>query len=187
MRSFCLFLGLALAFAACQRPPAAPTVAPIISHDSIFPFPQAWEGKWYGDLIIYANAQEVQRVPMQLHILPLDNGRHTWGIIYGPDTIQGLRPYELRPKDPSRGFYQTDEQNGIVLEDFLHGNALYSRFEVMGNLLLSIYERTPEGITFTIVSGSSQAISSTGGQADSIPEVKSFYLPSVQKAYLRRR
>ena len=105
-------------------------------------FPNSWAGKWKGDLNIYNATGLAQSVPMELHILPVDSTDYfTWTIIYGPDRQAGLRPYLLKPVDQEKGVYSIDEQNTIVMENFLLGNKLYGRFEVMGNLLLSTVEK----------------------------------------------
>jgi hypothetical protein len=125
-----------------------------------------------------------------LHILPLDSaGRYSWTIIYGEDKEAGRRSYELAPIDPEKGFYAIDEKNSIVLESYLLGGKLFSSFEVMGNHILSSYEKRGEELLFEIISGRMDPVSVTGGQEgdeSGIPPVKAFPVIVTQRAALKR-
>lgn len=151
-------------------------------------FPEDWLGEWKGVLQIYSGKTVKQEVEMELHILAIDSiDRHTFTIIYGKDKEKGKRPYEVFAVDTVVGHYKVDEKNDIILDEYLFGNKLVSRFEVMGNLLLSTYERTAEGIEFEILSGSMKEIAITGGTSADIPEVKSFPIKVRQFAKLTKK
>lgn len=149
-------------------------------------FPADWAGVWAGELNIYSPQGLQQSVPMELHILPRDSF-YTWTIIYG----QQPRKYLLKPLQPAQGRYLIDEQNSISMEATLINGKLYSRFEVMGNLLLSTVELQADGrLRYEIISGSVEALSTSGGgqvEGEDIPEVKAYPVGVQQLAYLRKK
>ena len=162
--------------------PAAPARAPAS-------FPGGWEGRWTGTLHVLRGADTLQRVPMRLTIAAADLGRFTWAIGYGP-AGEDERPYLLLPVpgEPSR--WRVDERNGIVLEAALHGGVLYSRFAVMGSLLLARDEVRGDTLYHEVVSG--RAVGTATGDTvlatgDTIPAVERYSVATRQVARLVRR
>ena len=152
-------------------------------------FPADWVGNWAGTLDIYTSTGKSQSIPMQLRIQPLDSGRYTYHIIYGPDEATGLRPYVLEPVDPDRGTWRIDERNSIAMEAYVRGAALYCRFGVGETLLISIVAHEGETLRYEIVSGPLQPASVTGDQTvdgAAIPAVKAYPVPAAHFARLRR-
>ena len=154
-------------------------------------FPESWEGIWAGELEIYTAKGLAQSVPMELHILPTDSThRYTWAIIYGADKVAGKRAYELVVLDATKGLYAIDEKNSIQLEGYFIKDKFFSRFEVMGNLLLTTEQLIGEELIFEIISGKLDPISVTGDtvfEGDTIPSVKAFPIKVMQRATLSRK
>ena len=152
-------------------------------------FPQSWEGRWEGTLEVFNTAGKAQDVPMQLIIEPRGSMHH-WIIIYGEGDQASRRDYLLKPVQPAQGLYAIDEQNSIVLDATYIGGKLYSRFEVGGNLLLSMVELRGKALYYEIISGKLEPRHITGGkeaEGEKIPEVKSYPVGVRQLAVLRRR
>lgn len=153
-------------------------------------FPQAWEGIWKGDLEIHTAKGLAQTVPMELHILPTDSmHRYTWSIIYGADKEAGKRPYELVILDAEKGLYAIDEKNTIQIEAYFIKDKLFSRFEVMGTLLLTSEQLVGETLIFEIIAGKMEPISVSGDEVvarDTIPRVQAFPINVLQRAILSR-
>jgi len=149
-------------------------------------FPEAWIGEWEGQLEIFRGQKKVQEIYMGLNILPIDSTTYTWTIIYGDGEKRQERKYEIKPKNKEAGHYIIDEKNSILLDDYLIGNTLYSRFEVQKSLLLISYEKMGERIIFEVISGKLDNPTLTGGQ-DSIPNVNSYPISIGQKAILKRK
>lgn len=158
--------------------------------DSLSYFPQIWEGKWAGELAIYNAKGLAQKLPMELHILPIDTSdSYTWTIIYGEDKVAGARPYELKIVDAEKGHYLVDEHNSILLDAFLLGGKLFERFSVMGSMLLATTEVRDEVLYYEIISGSEEALQVTGNkkvEEEDIPAVGSFPIIVRQYAELRK-
>lgn len=154
-------------------------------------FPQSWQGIWAGELEIFTAKGLAQAVPMELHILPTDSThRYTWSIIYGADKVAGKRAYELVVLDAAKGLYAIDEKNSIQLEGYFIKDKFFSRFEVMGNLLLTTEQLVGEELIFEIISGKLDPISVTGDtvfEGDTIPPVKAFPIKVMQRAILSRQ
>lgn len=161
----------------------------LIAQDTLA-FPQAWEGIWKGDLEIHTAKGLAQTVPMELHILPTDStNRFTWSIIYGEDKEAGKRPYELVILDADKGIYAIDEKNSIQLEAYFIKDKFFSRFEVMGTLLLTSEQLVGEELIFEIIAGKMEPVSVTGDKivkGDTIPPVKAFPINVMQRAILKR-
>lgn len=179
-----LYLLFILVLAACQP---SQKIEIVDSETIIEEFPKTWEGKWEGRLKIFNAKGLAQEIYMGLEILPIDTSEnHTWTIIYGEGDDQQIRAYELITKDAAIGHYLIDEKNSIILDDYLLGNTLYSRFDVMGSLLTAVYRKEGDKIIFDIIAGSAEPISTTGGE-DDIPEVNSFKITNAQRAVLTRK
>jgi hypothetical protein len=151
-------------------------------------FPENWYGKWKGTLMIYNNNGKTQEIAMEIHIEPTDSvNRCKMTLIYGEGDKANERPYELVTIDAENGYYQTDEKNTIYLDDYYFNGVLYSRFEVMGNLLLTRIEKRNGKLYFEIISGRLDSISTTGNdEANDIPPVNSYKINVSQRAELIR-
>jgi hypothetical protein len=149
-------------------------------------FPQNWYGKWKGTLVIYNNKGKAQEIAMELHVEPTDSAnRCKMTLVYGEGEDANIRPYDLVMIDAENGYYQTDEKNTIYLDDYYFDGVLYSRFEVMGNLLLSRIEKRGDKLYFEIVSGKLEPIATTGNdEANEIPPVNSYKITVSQRAEL---
>ena len=153
-------------------------------------FPAAWQGEWIGDLIISNGGGELQRLPMILKISPVNDSTYTYTIVYGEDTAENTRPYFLIERDQSIGHYKMDEDNGIILDDFFINNKLYSRFEVMGTLLLSTLEKRDDHLIYEIIAGPSEPILITGDTIinnEEIPPVNNYGVNVQQRAILTKK
>jgi hypothetical protein len=156
-------------------------------------FPQSWFGRWKGNLEIYNAKGLAQTIPMALLMDKTDtSGVYKWYIQYGADTSKGLRPYLLRTIDATKGLYVCDELNSIRMESYLLGNRLFCSFSVMGNVLLSTYEKQGDNMLFEIVMWKENPISTTGNtkaippETEDIPPVKSYPVMVHQRAVLER-
>lgn len=155
-------------------------------------FPAAWAGMWEGTLEIYNAKGLAQTLPMELHILPIeDSDKYTWKIIYGEDKEAGARPYIIQAINAQYGHYQVDEQNTILLDSYFLGGKLFERFEVMGSLLLTTTElRNPDLLVWEIISGPLDPLAVTGDsvvEGDTIPPVSSYRIHVLQRALLTRK
>jgi hypothetical protein len=176
--------------------------APILKKGEIKPlsvatrndtFPKSWFGRWKGSLEIYNAKGLAQTVPMMLIMDKTDTaGVYKWHIQYGADTTKGLRPYLLRTIDATKGLYVCDELNSIQMESYLLGNRLFCSFNVMGNVLLSTYEKQGDNMLFEIVMWKENPVSVTGNtkaispETEDVPPVKSYPVIVHQRAVLKR-
>lgn len=104
-------------------------------------FPDAWAGRWEGTLTTTSPPDSVRnRIPISLVIAREDTGAAwTWRTVFNADTVRGLRPYRLLPRDVARGWFATDERNGVELEETWVAGALISVFQVGDRVLESRY------------------------------------------------
>ncbi len=104
-------------------------------------FPAAWNGVWKGLTVNVAADGKREEIPMELHVLPLSQGRaHSWKILYGKDAAQTTRPYEIMPVDGDPNRFVVDEKNGLLIDNQLVGSVLYSQFMVTTNLVTTRFE-----------------------------------------------
>lgn len=152
-------------------------------------FPSSWQGRWYGEMEIYASGVLQQKIPMQLHILPTDSSStYTYRIIYGTDTLAGDRPYLIKKVNAHKGWYVVDEQNSIKIESYLFGNILTSVYEVQGSFIFDILEKRGDTLYWRLFSGSNKEVSTTGDTKQGeglIPAVKSYPVKVLQAAELK--
>lgn len=161
--------------------------------DSIYwkKFPEEYIGVWKGNLDIFTSGGRVQAIPMELHILAIDDTTYTYTIIYGEDKEAGKRAYLLRAGAEGPHHWIIDEQDGILLDNFYVGGILHGPFTVMGSRLYNTLERTDTHLVYTIMSGSETPFRSSGTTISSETEeeqidVSSFDVKNVQRAFLQK-
>jgi hypothetical protein len=169
---FCIF-----SFSACK-------VAKIMADEKTPIFPKDWYGTYNGQLEIITAKGIEQTMPMELKIQPGDSIHRTkFTISYNGEP----RKYELIQKDASKGEFLMDEKNGIFIHTRLLGNTLYSRFDVQGSDLISMYRNNGDEIISEIVVSKAAILSSSGMKGDSIPKVDDFMMITTQRAVLRKK
>ena len=154
----------------------------------VYQFPQDWFGKYYGMLDVMNAKGIVQKVPMELHILPTDSvNRQKFNIVYGADSLRSVRDYDMVTVDKAKGMYVLDENNSIGIHSFVIGNAIYDRFQVQGSNLQSVYRLVGNEIQYEIVVSQTDTLSVTGGTDAETPPVIDYRVTVVQKAVLKRK
>lgn len=157
---------------------------------SEFAFPTHWVGQWKGNLQIFDTKGIQQAIPMELRIDTLTNSKKIqWTIIYEPERKSGGRQYVLEPT-ASKNVFILNENNGILLKNYLFGNTMISRFAVMGNLLecKTTLLNTNE-MLYEISSGKVIASDTTGNrilEKDTIPAVYNYRVGYFQRAVLKK-
>jgi hypothetical protein len=150
---------------------------------------QNWEGNWQGTMRIgMAGKPEEQaiEVPVEMQIAKTDTpGVWLWLTKY-KGSMPVEKKYYLKAKDESKGAYETDEGNGIVLPMTLIGKSIYSRFEVMNNLLSTCYTLDGDTLYFEVIRGSTKPGSTSGKGNEESPEVLAFPIQQVQRSVLSR-
>ena len=157
--------------------------------DTLPAFPEDFTGKWSGTLEVFSPAGLAQSVPMELHILPVNDTTYTYAIIYGEDKTAGKRDYLIRRGPSGPHHWICDEQNTILLDGYYVGGVYQSVFTVAGNYLISNLEHHGDHLLYSIQVGKESAVRTTGNAehgGEDIPEVKSFGVSGYQRARLRR-
>ncbi|WP_420459018.1 hypothetical protein [Neolewinella sp.] len=154
-------------------------------------FPDDWYGSWRGDLAIWRAGQQVDTVPMEFELSLADTGGINYIIRYLPEGRPvDERSYLLQSVDSTAGHYVIDERNGILLDEYLVDNCLYSRFDVMGSdLLARICYTAQDTLEYEITGGPVGPIRESGATtvgSDTIPPVRAYRIGSVTKAKLYR-
>lgn len=155
--------------------------------DSLPAFPEDFTGKWGGTLEIFVPRGMVQAVPVELHILPVNDTTYTYTIIYGKDKVAGKRDYYIVRGQDGPHHWVCDEKNTILLDGYYLGNVYQSVFTVMGNYLISSVEHRGDHLIYAIHSGKEAPVRTSGGQAyagEEIPIVHSFLVGGYQRARL---
>lgn len=149
-------------------------------------FPDNWLGTWKGTMEIQYSTGNYQEVACELYIEKTDTmDTWVWTIIYGEGETKQERKYELIAKDIEKGIYVIDEKNSIILDAFYANNTLISQFEVQNNLITSTYRKIDNIIYFQNLASNTKVSNKSGGE-DTIPEVSSFPISSLQRAKLLR-
>jgi len=153
-------------------------------------FPNKWLGTWTGTLNVFPVKPSSQTVDVTLEIKSTEiAGTYSWITKYKTSERTLVKSYLLREMDPSRGLFEIDEQDGIILSATLFDNELWSFFSVQGSILVSVYRFYPEYIEFEIPSALQADEIITGNilhHNDSIPAVKTYPVRALQKTTLRR-
>ena len=150
-------------------------------------FPESFLGVYKGDLLIQ-NTRGTQTIGMEFHLNASDTlGKYDYKIVYIAEGNRQERNYNLIVKDPEKGQYVVDENNGIQLEAKQFGNKLFSVFEVQKSLLFTTETFYEDYMTFEIIFSNSNNKVTSGGEADQSPEVFSFPVSVYQYARLLKQ
>lgn len=149
-------------------------------------FPHTFIGNWKGKMQWMVAGKPSQTFSMQLRIQPADTaGQYTWQIIYGDDNKDN-RPYILKPVDTAKGHWIVDENDGILLDSYVHGNAVHGAFTVQGNTIVDNYkvENGKMYVEFFSIKLSDKKQSGKG--TEETPFVDSYRISSYQTGILTK-
>ncbi len=148
-------------------------------------FPDDFLGTYAGKLQIFG--AKIQEIDMKFELQKTDTaGKYIYTLIYIAPNRTDERKYFLIEKDKTKGFYQVDEDNGILLNARFVGNSLISIFEVEGNVIYSCFKFENQNLTFEIISSNKANIEKSGGTSTEIPEVLAYPVSGYQKAVLKK-
>lgn len=154
-------------------------------------FPDAWVGRWEGELTTVSPPDSVRnRVPVAREIAPeAQGGAWTWRTVFNRDTVNGVRPYRLVARDAARGRYAIDERNGLVLEATWMGGTLVSVFQVGGRVLESREEVRGDTLVQELAwwsAAPAERMRGAGANAEQGAEVLVFRVEGRQRMVMRR-
>ena len=155
-------------------------------------FPDAWLGHWAGEATLNTPKGMSMRFTMELKVAKTDDpATYQWTIIYDDGKNRQERPYQLVVKDATKGLYEIDEKNGIVLPATLIGGSLYSAFDLEGVRLVSRDQLVGDAIETEIMTMSTKQLVENGGKARDaeaqVPPVTGVPVVSVQRATLKKK
>lgn len=157
-----------------------------LAQDNAIQISKKWLGNWEGNMLIYKGDSIPTEIKTALHIKETDNpSRWEWTVVYGEGDKKQNRQYELVAINPTKGQYQIDEKNSIVLDAFYANNTFISHFEVAGNIIISTYRLDKLQIRFQNIVAKSELLQVSGG-AENSPEVLSQKVVSLQTAVLSK-
>jgi hypothetical protein len=149
-------------------------------------FPQSFIGNWKGRLQWMVAGKPTQTFTMQLRIQPTDSANQfTWQIIYGDDSKDN-RPYILKPVDTTKGHWIIDEKNGIILDSYVHGNAMHGAFTVQDNTIVDNYTIENGKMKVEFFSIRLEDKKQSGKGTEETPFVYSYRISSYQTGVLTR-
>lgn len=149
--------------------------------------PPAWDGVWKGATTLNWASGKAEAAAMELHVSPVAGGAsRSWKVVYVFADRREVRDYEIRPAEGAgAGRLVIDEKNGFLIDNYLAGETLYSRFTINGNLVTTRFELRGElmDVELTMFDVSKPRVTKlTGGNF----EVASFGPRYVQRGTLRR-
>ncbi|CAH9061493.1 hypothetical protein PSECIP111951_02501 [Pseudoalteromonas holothuriae] len=114
-----------------------------VSHASA---PQGWQGYYKGECeLITPKRGSFNRFAMALEVTDVNDQKADWVITYGEGKMQQVRNYTLQSIDKSLGHYAIDENNGIVIDQYLVGNEFMSLFEIGSSKIQATYTLDTNG------------------------------------------
>ncbi|MBM3178115.1 MAG: hypothetical protein FJZ78_08930 [Bacteroidetes bacterium] len=140
--------------------------------------PDRMVGHWRGHLQVWSKGVKQDSVAVELTIAPLGQDRWKWRMDYKSEKNPMVKDYELRIKDRAQQIYLTDEGGGVVLEDYVFGNKMFSFFKTHDVWLSSTHELVDGKIIFEVTAGKQLN--------DSSAEVVNYSMTTLQRAVLFR-
>lgn len=149
--------------------------------------PREWDGVWKGQTRLDWASGKTEESAMELHVAAVAGGTaKTWKVVYAFADRREVREYEIRPAEGGgAGRLVIDEKNGFLIDNFLSGATLHSRFTINGNLVTTRFELRGDSleVELTMYDVTKPRVTKlTGGNF----EVSSFSPKYVQRGTLRR-
>ncbi|MEQ3655932.1 MAG: hypothetical protein ABNH00_08715 [Dokdonia sp.] len=141
---------------------------------------EAVEGAWKGTLEMYSLATKKDSQPeVTLTIQPLiKDSVWVWRTDYISEQYGTIsKDYTMRVIDHTAGTYILDEGDGILLEQQLSGNAMYSIFEVQDQILTAKYTFHQDEIEFEVCNST---------KSQDTTDVLSHRVENIQRVILKR-
>ena len=150
--------------------------------------PPSWDGVWKGTTTLNWASGKTEEAAMELHVSPVAGGpSKSWKVVYVFADRREVREYEIKPAEGAgAGRLIIDEKNGFLIDNYLSGETLYSRFTINGNLVTTRFELRGDAleVELTMFDVSKPRVTRlTGGNF----EVASFSPKYVQRGTLRRQ
>jgi hypothetical protein len=123
-------------------------------------FPTSWLGTYQGKMLIYNNSNKTpDSVDVVFEFLPTDKP-NTWihRMTYNsPKYNTIVKDYLLvKPDSALQNTFYLDEKDGIVIQETLLGNTLFSNFSVAGTNIFTTLSLHGEQLIFQVVSASAK-------------------------------
>jgi hypothetical protein len=145
-------------------------------------FPKDWYGHWKGKMQWTTPTKDTLVIfTMHLIIKPTDTPNViTWQIQYG-DSLQDVRPYTCKIVDAAKKHWVVDEHNGILIDQYNIGNAVFSSFAVENSLITDNMQLQPDrSMRVEFVTTSTEPVRNSGSGTDESPTVKAYAVKSFQ-------
>jgi hypothetical protein len=145
-------------------------------------------GRWLGTCDILLTGQTEPAISVEIERITEPTGvpgEMSWTLIYRDANGEQVRPYTMRADPAVTGRYILDENNGILISNYLQGgNLLYSDFEVQGIRLRTREEFRNNRYEFEIGIGATipELVSDLGGGF----LVNSYRVLNTQKCSMRK-
>lgn len=144
-------------------------------------------GNWKGTLEWTRPGKSPQTFRMTLQVGKTDSvNQYSWTIIYG-DSAKDIRPYTLKLVNPSTGHWVIDENNGIVLDNYLLSNCITGSFTVLENTITNLYCLENGKLKVTFISERLTDKTSSGKGNNDSPFVDSYRITGLQQGVLERQ
>lgn len=140
-------------------------------------FPDQVTGTWTGVMHMYKDGQKRDSVTIRFTVRASSPNAWSWKTEYLSDKMPMTKDYTLKLVNEATKTYALDEGDGVVLNDYLFGNKLYSVFETHEVMLTSSYELRGDELIFEVTSGKKVA-----GSKD----ISNYSVQHLQRAVLRR-
>ena len=90
-----------------------------------------WHGSWQGECRYQEPGSiDVEYIPMTIEISPVSANEVSWNMHYYRSSGDIIKNYTLRLVDEATGHYVMDENNGILIDEYLRQNHFLSNFVV---------------------------------------------------------
>ena len=154
----------------------------LFSQENSSNFPENAVGIYKGEIHISSKTGK-QIISMEFHLKATkETDKFDYVLVYNSSP----RNYTLVVKDKTKGLYEIDENNGIILPAKFANNTLFSFFEVQGNLLSSRLVFSKNQLEFEILFSATKNKIKTGGTSKNVPVVFGYPITTIQTAILKK-
>lgn len=170
------------------RPAPAPAKA-VPPEQEAKAFPDSWFGEWRGAAWTKNGEGAGQEFRMGLRIAGrTEVGKFEWTIEYeAGEQGKQTRAYTLLMREPGKGEWAIDENNGIVLHATMIGGVLYCPFDVGGQHLAASYRMNGAGTAIDVeITTISRSKGDATGDPKSTMPISTYKVTSVQRATLNK-
>lgn len=153
-------------------------------------FPKEFIGNWKGYSQYFVTSRGLKRtdsVGLKVQAIAGKPDQYTWQFLIYEEGHPNDRVYLLKPSGDGKNHWLLDEQDGIVLDCYIFGNALQCSFAIKDKIYQMSLKVMNGKLYEDVATLDSKSINQTGKGTDLVPLAGSYYVEKMETGVLEKQ